>query len=776
MTAQAIRAVAETLKQAGRDTLLADEAEAMGKASGDPVRMAYLRQAHLDYQLARQLYEDQDTKAAEKLFERAEFGFRHAGSPFVHWAIFFRSICIYYRDSKRADRILSGLEQDLDPGYHSLLGRVQWMRGTIDQVRGDAATALKRYFKARDFMQQSSGERGAAFTNVLIATAYDELGDVRRGWWYRMRAFETLAYTNDRRRIHAMLSEALVDLRRQGLARLSLEIADQLLANAKRWGKPLGFADGLRQRARAWIQLGEYQHALEDLAAARDATSKLPESGLKQSILDSLDLAKALAEVGRDPERSTALLDEAFRHQEAAGYLYERLQVCLARSDTLKRQGRLDAAEEALQAATKYYATAGARADDLETRARAAALARSVWDRILEYELAKNPLDEEKILRAADQMRSQVAADIVGRLLSSAPGTGRLSERLMRELPQGVRVVMHTTLPTKLLTTVVSSQGIQHKVTPVPRDELTRLVGEFGTGVRLNPRNDRTLALSTELYTRLVQPTGLSLADHRVIFIPDAALGVLPAAAFRNPATGRLLIEDYEIVNSPSLSLLVRMAAKRERAIKKSVLVVGDPTLDPAVKQRLPTLPGALREAKAVAGLYDRAVLLTGPTATKTRFLQALATSTILHFAGHVEVQQDSFVETAFHLAAEGTDPHGDSRVTLNDLSGARMEQLDLAVLSGCDTARAVGANREDLGGLAAVFLARGARNVVATLAPVSDDMAPELMRALHTRILAGEAPPSAFRQSVLNEIHHNRRGASQWASYVIFGGLNDEL
>jgi len=249
---------------------------------------------------------------------------------------------------------------------------------------------------------------------------------------------------------------------------------------------------------------------------------------------------------------------------------------------------------------------------------------------------------------------------------------------------------------------------------------------------------------------------------------------VLPAAAFRNPATGRLLIEDHEIVSSPSLSLLARKAPKRDREGGRSVLVVGDPQLDSTADKRLPKLPGALREAKEVAGLYDKAVLLTGPAATKTRFIQALATSTILHFAGHVEVKQDSFVETAFYLAADADDPHGDSRVTLNDLSGARMEQLDLAVLSGCDTAKTVGANQEDLGGLAAVFLASGARNVVATLAPVSDGGAPDLMRALHARILAGEAPPAAFRQSVLNEIHRNRWSSPQWASYVIFGGIND--
>src|SRR5262249_48738569 len=129
VTAKSIRTIAETLKQTGRDTLLADEAEVIAKASGDPVRTAHLRQAHRDYQRARQLYEDQDTQTAEKLFERAESGFRAAGSPFAYWAAFFRSICIYYRNAAQADQILSGLEHDLDPGYRSLLGRVQWMRG-----------------------------------------------------------------------------------------------------------------------------------------------------------------------------------------------------------------------------------------------------------------------------------------------------------------------------------------------------------------------------------------------------------------------------------------------------------------------------------------------------------------------------------------------------------------------------------------------------------------------------------------------------------------------
>ncbi len=505
VTAQTIWTIADALKQAGRDTLLADEAEVINKTSGDAERAAHLRQAHRDYHLARQLYEDQDTKAAEDLFERAETGFRDAGSPFVHWATFFRSICIYYRDAEKADRILSGLEQALDPGYRPLRGRVQWMRGTIDQVRGDAATALKRYFKAHDFLQQSSGERGSAFTNVLIATAYDELGDVRRGWWYRSRAFAVLAYTNDYRRIHAMLSEAMVDLRRQGLARLSLQIGKQLLINASRWDKPTGFADALRQRARAWVQLNEYERAIADLTGSREAASQLPESSLKDSILVSLNLVEALAMVGRDPERSTALLDGAFGQQADAGYLYERLQVYLARSEALERQGLHEPAEEALRRAAQYFDTVGASSDDLEIRARAAALSRSVWEQILEHELAKSPTDEQQILRIADRMRSQVAADLAGR---HASGTNALGERLLRELPEGVRVVMHTTLPTRLLTTVVSKKGIRHDVVPLPRETLTRLVGEFVAGVRQNPQNDRTLELATELYTYLFTVSG----------------------------------------------------------------------------------------------------------------------------------------------------------------------------------------------------------------------------------------------------------------------------
>lgn len=777
VTTDTIRTIADALKQAGRDSLLADAVAVIDTVDDDPVRAVRLRQAHRDYHRARQVYEDQDTLVAEGLFKKAEEGFREVGSPFVYWAAFFRSICAYYRNAKEADRILSALERSADPGYQGLHGRVQWMRGTIDQVGGDAATALKRFYKTRDLMQLSGGERGAAFTNVLIATAYDELGDFRRGWEYRMRALEVLCYTNDYRRIHAMLSEALVDLRRQEVAHISLPLATQLLLNAERWGKPLGYADGLRQRARTWIHLGEYERATRDLVGAREAAAKLPESSLKENILASLDLAEALAEVGKDPKSSTERLDEAFRQQAAAGYLFERLQVCLTRAESLEQQGDLEAAAESLHAAADYFASTGERADDLEIRARSAALARSILERILEYELAKPSVDQEKILRTADQMRSQVAVDIAGKLLATAPqsSTTPLGRRLVRKLPAGVTVVMHTALPKQLLTTVVSRHGVHHRTSPVSKGELASLVGEFVAGVRLNPRNDRVLASAEELYVALVKPAGLSPRDHRVVFVPDASLGVLPMAALRNPETGKLLIEDHEVVNSPSLSLLAQVPPRRTRPKKAAALVVGDPALEPAVTHRLPSLPGALREARAVAELYGRSVtFLAGPAASKKRFLQALASSTVLHFAGHVEVNQDSFVETSLHLAADRADPQGDSRVTLNDLSNARMEQLNLAVLSGCDTATTVGKNREDLGGLAAVFLARGARNVVASLRPVKDSWKSEFLKELHARALVGEAPPSAFRRSILKQVDQKNAGEQTWANYVIFGGLND--
>jgi CHAT domain-containing protein len=66
-------------------------------------------------------------------------------------------------------------------------------------------------------------------------------------------------------------------------------------------------------------------------------------------------------------------------------------------------------------------------------------------------------------------------------------------------------------------------------------------------------------------------------------------------------------------------------------------------------------------------------------------------------------------------------------------------------VLAACDSGRHVVYAGDELLGLAATFLAKGAQQLVASVMPVPDAATAPLMVALHERLAAGLAPANAL-------------------------------
>ena len=69
----------------------------------------------------------------------------------------------------------------------------------------------------------------------------------------------------------------------------------------------------------------------------------------------------------------------------------------------------------------------------------------------------------------------------------------------------------------------------------------------------------------------------------------------------------------------------------------------------------------------------------------------------------------------------------------------------ELVVLSSCDMATSATHPGDELLGFAAALLNMGTRTVIASTLPVPDAAAKRLMRALHERLVAGEAPARAL-------------------------------
>lgn len=280
-------------------------------------------------------------------------------------------------------------------------------------------------------------------------------------------------------------------------------------------------------------------------------------------------------------------------------------------------------------------------------------------------------------------------------------------------------------------------------------------------GKALNPEGRSSVdnALNTMLgpgvgILRDLLQEGLS----HLMVVPHGGLHFVPFPALH--LDGRPLVERLTVTALPNLALL-RPRPTSERA--EEVRAIGLDFADGAFG--LPPLPEAVTEAKAVAGLFGTKALLP-PAATETAMMSALQSATYVHLATHGEhaVPAPSF-QRVYAIPSEGED----GRLAAYELMRADLRGLQLLTLSACETALGRFDLADNVLGIPAVLLLRGAETVVGTLweveTTVSQDFFVELYRGLQGGLLRGEAFAQAQRE--VRRAHPQYR---DWAAFQLVG------
>lgn len=224
----------------------------------------------------------------------------------------------------------------------------------------------------------------------------------------------------------------------------------------------------------------------------------------------------------------------------------------------------------------------------------------------------------------------------------------------------------------------------------------------------------------------------------RLVIMPDGAGSMLPIGLLRDPATGKTLIEQYEIAYTPSLAAYDASRRRSRAASAPSVAVVA-----PSYAE------------SGLAFIESEAALTRAPFRTSVA-VSAQATPELLRQLG-----QASY----WHFATHGYfDPHnpraswlqipGGARLTLGDIlfSGAGASAPRLVVLSACESGLFDATkDPENFVGLPTGFLQAGAAGVIATLWQVSDVSATLLMAQFYEQHrTVGERPSAALRHAQL--------------------------
>ena len=290
---------------------------------------------------------------------------------------------------------------------------------------------------------------------------------------------------------------------------------------------------------------------------------------------------------------------------------------------------------------------------------------------------------------------------------------------------------------------------------------------------------------SAVLYRLVFAPLRAQLTGTREItIVPDGPLHYVPFSTLRDATAvdKPYVAQVFAVAFAPALRLLSRPPSRPPAAWSDSrMLLVADPIysaddprlhraastrsdgagrlsdllrvrggVDPRNLERLVSSARESEQIRALPGLRH-VDLLEGMNATRANVLaRNLADYRFIHFASHGIIDSEIPQLSALILGAwDRNGPVADQYVRAGDLLALTID-AEVVVLSACDTALGRQFGSEGPVGLRYAALARGARSVVASLWPVADAMAADLMTDMYRYITVDGYPVATALSAAL--------------------------
>jgi len=277
----------------------------------------------------------------------------------------------------------------------------------------------------------------------------------------------------------------------------------------------------------------------------------------------------------------------------------------------------------------------------------------------------------------------------------------------------------------------------------------------------------------------LLDPFDNIIAAHeQIIIVPHGPAYAVPFGAL--PWRGAPLAERRAVSQIPSASVLPFLL-RTAPAAGSRMLSIGNPARmayrSPLNAQAQPkeALPGAEAEARAVAAGYPGSTVLVGGSATAAAVRNALPGHHILHLATHGVLSEAAPMLSSM-LLADG------EALTLDDFMALHLD-VELAVLSACNTGNGNEDDGNDVLGFTRGLLVAGARSAVVSLWPVDDASTRLLMERFYAELRRGHTSAAALRTAQMALRAMSEPGSSTagdagssyshphfWAAFVLVG------
>ncbi|MDJ0734172.1 MAG: CHAT domain-containing protein [Nostocaceae cyanobacterium] len=288
---------------------------------------------------------------------------------------------------------------------------------------------------------------------------------------------------------------------------------------------------------------------------------------------------------------------------------------------------------------------------------------------------------------------------------------------------------------------------------------LKQLLGALNPVSDIRERN----RLSQQIYDWLIRPgetQSVFKQTKTLVFVLDGILRNIPMSALYDGQ--QYLIEKYAVTLSPGLQL---MAAQSLESNKIEAVVGGISE----ARFGFAPLPAVESEIKEISQKVRSVSTLLNEKLTEPTLADRMKNSSanVVHLATHG--QFSSRLDETFLLTWDGKVNIKELSELLQNRQNDRSKELELLVLSACDTA--TGDNRAVLG-LAGLAVKSGARSTIASLWPVNDKAAVPLMTNFYDKLRQpGINKAEALRQAQIEMIQKTDfREPFFWSAFVLVG------
>ncbi len=268
----------------------------------------------------------------------------------------------------------------------------------------------------------------------------------------------------------------------------------------------------------------------------------------------------------------------------------------------------------------------------------------------------------------------------------------------------------------------------------------------------------------------LIDPIAADLPtnpEDQVIFLPQGPLLFVPFAALED-GQGKALIDRHTLSIAPAIQALALTDRAQQKTSQSSgpALIVGNPTMANFSNLVLPPLPGAEKEAQAIAPLFSTQALVGG-AATKAVVLRQMGQARLIHLATH-GLLDTVRGEVPGAIALAPNNAQDDGLLSAGEIAELQLK-ADLVVLSACSTGQGDLTGDGVIGLSRSLFLA-GVPTVVVSLWDVSDDSTALLMTEFYRHLAQKKLNKAqALRQAMLTT-RLKYPDPKLWAAFNLIG------